>query len=194
MTNHPPPASLPLTGIRIVDALEGGLAPLTRYLADLGARVEGVVPVNTNCARDVAANVGKVWLAQDGALANLEVCAAGARAVVSGPADIVTLAQLRRDQPSLVTMVVSDFGHPWLTEVVLAERHVGATRDIAEPPRRPAPLAGEQTEEVMADWLGLTASERRRLIAAGVLVPVEPAILAAAREYVGAAAAAKDQM
>ena len=33
---------LPLLGIRVVDAVRGPLAPITRYLAELGARVDHV--------------------------------------------------------------------------------------------------------------------------------------------------------
>ena len=77
--------------------------------------------------------------------------------------------------------------HPYLPEPVVAERGHVRSQALDAAPFGPAPLAGEHTAGVMADWLGLDAAEVARLIAAGVLEPVEDAILAAAREIKGAA-------
>ena len=70
-------------------------------------------------------------------------------------------------------------GHPYLGEAVVAERWAGRRADGAEAPERPAPLAGEHSEAVIADWIG-EAADPAALSASGILEPVEPSILAAA--------------
>lgn len=50
----------PLAGVRVVDAVSGPLAPTTRYLAELGARVDRLVTMRDVDPRaDRAANIGK---------------------------------------------------------------------------------------------------------------------------------------
>jgi crotonobetainyl-CoA:carnitine CoA-transferase CaiB-like acyl-CoA transferase len=67
---------------------------------------------------------------------------------------------------------------PYLPAAPLVEaRHV-KTSAWADPPLRPAPLMGEQTEEVMHDWLGLDDAEIARLVAEGVLEPTSQKIRA----------------
>lgn len=46
-------------------------------------------------------------------------------------------------------------GHPWLQEDVFGDAYVARTGDLPAPPLRPAPLSGEQSAEVIADWLGV---------------------------------------
>ena len=69
--------------------------------------------------------------------------------------------------------------HPYLTEDVIAEcRHATGTA-TADAVTRPAPLAGEHSEEVMADWLGLDTTTIAQLLGAGALESVDPAEWAA---------------
>jgi crotonobetainyl-CoA:carnitine CoA-transferase CaiB-like acyl-CoA transferase len=81
--------------------------------------------------------------------------------------------------------------HPYLREPVVAERaHVRSTA-LGEASLAPAPLAGEHTRAVAADWLGLSDTRIDALITAGVLEPLEPEILAAAEDSTRAAVAAQ---
>ena len=102
----------PLSGVRIVDLVQGALAPITRYLAELGARVDRVVaeaPVADDFD-ELAANVGKqrhVALIDDADIAAL-IDAADVIVATSGQS--IDLAALRASRPQLVTMTVSDFG------------------------------------------------------------------------------------
>jgi len=103
--------ALPLAGIRVVDAVAGPLAPITRYLAELGARVDRVVELQTGDRfADLAANRGKVQTdAQPGSAAFAELTRA-AHIVVAERELNDALAELRSTQPEIVTMIVSDFG------------------------------------------------------------------------------------
>jgi len=70
--------------------------------------------------------------------------------------------------------------HPYLSERVVAERaHVRSTA-LADAVATPAPLAGEHTAPVIADWLGLSDARIRALVDRGVLEPLEPDVRAAA--------------
>jgi len=70
--------------------------------------------------------------------------------------------------------------HPYLSERVVAERaHVRSTA-LADAVATPAPLAGEHTAPVIADWLGLSDARIQALVDRGVLEPLEPAVRAAA--------------
>ncbi|NLR73041.1 CoA transferase [Novosphingobium sp. ERN07] len=75
-------------------------------------------------------------------------------------------------------------GHPWMRETVMGESFVAFSFDMAPPPGRPAPLAGEQTREALAEWLGLHDAELDALQAEGAIEPVSPHILAAARDHI----------
>ncbi|HEX7872321.1 MAG TPA: CoA transferase [Sphingobium sp.] len=79
--------------------------------------------------------------------------------------------------------------HPWLRETVIAENYIAASRDIPPPPHRPAPLSGEQTQEVIAEWLGRDAAEIEHLCATGILEPLASETRAAAEEFMAAPAA-----
>ena len=50
---------------------------------------------------------------------------------------------------------------------------------IALPDARPAPLMGEQTADVMRDWLGMVDAEIEALVERGVLEPVSEHVLTA---------------
>lgn len=71
--------------------------------------------------------------------------------------------------------------HPYLAEPVVAERAHVASATLADARAEPAPLVGEHTAGVMADWLGLDRARIEALVATGVLEPVEGEVLAAAR-------------
>jgi len=77
-------------------------------------------------------------------------------------------------------------GHPYLTEAVTAERAHVRSGALGDAPTGPAPLVGEHTSEVVADWLGLPSDRIATLVESGALEPVEAEVLAAAREAVGA--------
>ncbi|WP_066623746.1 CaiB/BaiF CoA-transferase family protein [Brevundimonas vesicularis] len=102
----------PLRGVRVVDLVRGHLAPITRYLADLGARVDRIeaeAPAPDDLS-DLAANSGKRRVVA--ALDDPEVRALIAQAdvVVADAGQTLNLTDLRKANPSLVTMTVSDFG------------------------------------------------------------------------------------
>lgn len=101
-------AGAPLAGVRIVDAVRGPLAPITRYLADLGATVDRIVADDDTRELDGfdhrAAHAGKRRATGDAAA----LIAAAHAVVEDGTLDTEAL---RAGRPALVTMMVSDFGH-----------------------------------------------------------------------------------
>lgn len=62
--------------------------------------------------------------------------------------------------------------HPYLDEPVYSEARPARFANIAPPPARPAPLMGEQTEEIMREWLGLGDADIADLVTRGVLEPL----------------------
>ncbi|MEC9431758.1 MAG: CoA transferase [Pseudomonadota bacterium] len=70
--------------------------------------------------------------------------------------------------------------HPLLPEPGPQEHAPVLSDRWADPDARPAPEAGEQTREVIADWLGLSAQEIDRLIAQDILEPAAAAPAAGA--------------
>ena len=62
--------------------------------------------------------------------------------------------------------------HPHLPEPFLSEAMIARSNLIAPPPTRPAPMVGEHSAEVTAEWLGLGAEEIAGLIERGVLEPM----------------------
>ena len=68
--------------------------------------------------------------------------------------------------------------HPFLPDDFLTERwHVPSLTNAA-PLTRPAPLSGEHTAEVVADWLGLDDTRIEALIAAKVIEPLDATVRA----------------
>lgn len=59
--------------------------------------------------------------------------------------------------------------HPQIGTEMLAENAPVLATHLPDPPTRPAPLAGEHTVDVIADWLDLDPSEIERLIAEEIL-------------------------
>ncbi len=95
----------PLTGLRVVDLVDGPLAPITRYLAELGARVDRYVAA-TGDAADVAANAGKTLHVEPVDTATLDA----AHIIVAPPAAGLDYDALAATNPALVLMEVSAFG------------------------------------------------------------------------------------
>jgi crotonobetainyl-CoA:carnitine CoA-transferase CaiB-like acyl-CoA transferase len=105
-------ADRPLAGIRVLDLVRGPLAPITRYFAELGARVDRVdsEPPDFGDFDQLAANAGKhrhVLVLDDPAARDL---IAAANVIVADAGCKLDLAALRAARPRLVTMTVSDFG------------------------------------------------------------------------------------
>jgi len=96
--NAASPIDRPIAGLRIVDAVRGELASLTRYLAELGARVERIAEPLADPFADVAANAGK--LTGTDALAAI----GKAHAIVASKDQPIDLAGERARRPALVTM------------------------------------------------------------------------------------------
>lgn len=62
--------------------------------------------------------------------------------------------------------------HPWLDETFQTEAMHARFSSLPVPPQRPAPLAGENTADVMRDWLGMSDEAIGELVASGVLEPM----------------------
>ncbi|MGB3847793.1 MAG: CoA transferase, partial [Sphingopyxis sp.] len=77
--------------------------------------------------------------------------------------------------------------HPHLVEPVISERRTAAFADAPDPAARPAPLIGEQTREVVAEWLGLDADAIAALVESGTLQPTEASVFAAIDAHRGTA-------
>lgn len=71
--------------------------------------------------------------------------------------------------------------HPYLAESLTLEREARETGATYR--RRPAPLAGENTEQVLRDWLGLSDDAVAKLVATSVLEPLDPDTLHAAETH-----------
>lgn len=92
-------------------------------------------------------------------------------------AGVPAAAMLRvAELPSFGFYVARDFyrteTHPYLDETFATEQRHAVSETLADAAARPAPLAGEHSEEVLADWVAMTAKARADLIAADVLQPV----------------------
>ncbi|MES2095643.1 MAG: CoA transferase [Pseudomonadota bacterium] len=98
----------PLAGIHVVDLVRGPLAPITRYLAELGAQVDRIddVAPSPDDLTWMAANAGKTTHVA----ASLDAFVERAHAIVADRGQPVDLGALRAARPDLVTMAVSDFG------------------------------------------------------------------------------------
>ena len=103
------PIDRPLAGIRIVDMVVGPLAPLTRYLAELGATVMRTLPVGNDAVSDAAANNGKVRFDEQ-RTPSLDTLVGEAHAIVYSGLEPDALSSASERRADLVTMQVSDFG------------------------------------------------------------------------------------
>ncbi|MBA2933795.1 CoA transferase [Sphingomonas sp. CGMCC 1.13654] len=68
--------------------------------------------------------------------------------------------------------------HPFLDEEVVSERHQYRSTRHTEPAQRPAPLAGEQSIEIVREWIGMDEADAAALAESGVLEPTQPAVYA----------------
>jgi crotonobetainyl-CoA:carnitine CoA-transferase CaiB-like acyl-CoA transferase len=122
-------------------------------------------------ARDaIDAAIGSWLSARDADQAMVQLQAAGVPA-----ARMLRLADLPNFGYYKEREFYREEAHPYLREVVLAERWAGKRVPLAEAPARPAPLAGEHTAEIVAEWLDLRA-DIDRLIKVGVLEPLDPGV------------------
>lgn len=119
-------------------------------------------------------------------IADRDPCAAATELQEAGvpAAPMLRLADL----PSFPYYMEREFfrieAHPYLKENVVAERTHANSAALSNPAQMPAPLMGEQSLEIMRDWLGLSEKRCDALVAAHVLEPLEPAILDAAKAAV----------
>lgn len=100
----------PLAGLRVVDGISGPLAPITRYLAELGATVERVAESSPDAFEEAAANQGKQLAGFNIDHPRAAALLAKAHVIVADAHSPIDLAALRRANPALVTMAVSGFG------------------------------------------------------------------------------------
>lgn len=63
----------------------------------------------------------------------------------------------------------ADMVHPLFEVPIPTETHPAPFRGIADAPRRPAPMPGEHTRQIVGEVLGLDDADIDRLIADGVL-------------------------
>ena len=66
--------------------------------------------------------------------------------------------------------------HPHMLDELVTERMPVKSQTLPEPHARPAPLMGEDTFEVMRDWLDMPDAELESLAATAVLEPLSPKI------------------
>lgn len=97
-------ADRPLSGLRVVDLVDGPLAPVTRYLAELGARVDRYGPPSGDAA-DIVANAGKILHTGP-----VDPDTLGKADIVVAPPATVDYDALAAAKPALVQMEVSPFG------------------------------------------------------------------------------------
>jgi crotonobetainyl-CoA:carnitine CoA-transferase CaiB-like acyl-CoA transferase len=113
-----------------------------------------------------------VWLAErsaEDAMATLQ--AAGVPA-----AQMLRVAELPDFASFAERKVFREVTHPYLAEPFHTEACMALGQTLAAPRELAAPLAGEQTAEVMRDWLGLTPAEVDAHVASGALEPLSDEI------------------
>lgn len=98
----------PLAGIRVVDLVAGPLAPITRYLAELGAHVDRLARPALDPIEDLAANAGKIRHADAITEPGVRVLIAEAHVVVDDGG--LDPAPFLAENAALVWMSVSAFG------------------------------------------------------------------------------------
>jgi crotonobetainyl-CoA:carnitine CoA-transferase CaiB-like acyl-CoA transferase len=59
--------------------------------------------------------------------------------------------------------------HPFLVEAVTSEAWQSQARRLLAPPKRPAPLMGEHSDEIVREWLALDSDTVEQLAASGVI-------------------------
>lgn len=94
-------------------------------------------------------------------------------------AQMLRVAELPEFTSFAARGVFREATHPYLAEPFHTEARMALGEALAPPPEAAAPLAGEQTAEVLRDWLGLDPAEIDALIAIGTLEPLSADIKAA---------------
>ncbi|ORL16005.1 CaiB/BaiF CoA transferase family protein [Prescottella equi] len=91
---------------------------------------------------------------------------------------MVRLPELLTDPHLTARRTYTTIGHDLLAADLPATARVAVFGEIADPPARPAPVAGEQTRQVCTELLGLADTEVDDLVRAGVLQPpaTDPAL------------------
>lgn len=123
------------------------------------------------------------WTAQQDPLAAAQLLQA--RGIPAAP--MLRLAELPEHPLYRERTFFRSENHPWLQEKVMGESFVAFSSDMPPPPVRPAPLAGEQSREALAQWLGFHDAELDELQDHGVIESVQTEILTAARQHIAAA-------
>ncbi|WP_109807515.1 CaiB/BaiF CoA-transferase family protein [Sphingosinithalassobacter portus] len=72
--------------------------------------------------------------------------------------------------------------HPYLNEDVTSEAAHTRSRNLDDALRRPAPMAGEHSHDVVAEWLDLPEAAVAELFERGILEAIDPAELKAVEE------------
>lgn len=91
---------------------------------------------------------------------------------------MVRLPQLLTDPHLTARRTYTTVGHELLSVDLPATARVAVFEEIADPPARQAPLAGEQTRQICAELLGMDDADIDALVHAGVLQPAagDPAL------------------
>ncbi|MFV0644285.1 MAG: CoA transferase [Sphingomonadaceae bacterium] len=80
-------------------------------------------------------------------------------------------------------------GHRWLQETVTAETYIVPSDELPALPQMDAPLAGEQTEDIIAGWLGLDDRQIASLVERQILEPLLDSTRASAERFMAEAVA-----
>ncbi|MCC2601962.1 CaiB/BaiF CoA-transferase family protein [Sphingopyxis yananensis] len=94
----------PLSGLYVIDLIDGPLASATRYLAELGAHVARFRPPST-AADDIAANAGKIFVSTPLDLDHIRQAD-----IIVAPPSSLDMALMAHAKPSLILMEISPFG------------------------------------------------------------------------------------
>lgn len=102
----------PLSGIFVVDLVRGPMASVTRFLAELGAKVDRIDGREgaADTVETFVANAGKYRHRVDLMSAEAQELTANAHIIVADRDQPIDLGTLQRERTSLVAMTISDFG------------------------------------------------------------------------------------
>jgi crotonobetainyl-CoA:carnitine CoA-transferase CaiB-like acyl-CoA transferase len=78
-------------------------------------------------------------------------------------------ADLPRDPHLTARGFLADMKHPMIDATLLGERAPAHFRTVADPPDRPAPVAGQHSREILGRVLELSEAELDRFVADGVV-------------------------
>jgi crotonobetainyl-CoA:carnitine CoA-transferase CaiB-like acyl-CoA transferase len=153
-----------------------------RLLCDVMDYAEGAdfdTPAKRLAARDAISSQVEAWLATRTPREAAETLQAAGIAA----APMLRLAELPDFPYYRDRQFYRIEDHRWLKEDVIGESYVVKTDDLPAPGNRPAPLSGEQSEEVIADWLGLDDRQITALKDAAILEPLAEVTRRQAEDY-----------